>query len=86
MYAPLVVPEILMGISLLMAFVAVGVPLGLLTIFLAHVTFCLSYVALTVPGQTMPAYRVPFAGFKGDYQSIPVLVPTANGFPNFPGT
>ncbi|HSN86364.1 MAG TPA: S8 family serine peptidase [Thermoanaerobaculia bacterium] len=25
--------------------------------------------------------RVPFAGFKGDYQSIQVLVPTANGFP-----
>ena len=29
-------------------------------------------------GQT---YRVPFAGFKGDYQSIQVLVPTANNFP-----
>ena len=26
-------------------------------------------------------YRVPFAGFKGDYQAIQVLVPTANGFP-----
>jgi subtilisin family serine protease len=26
-------------------------------------------------------YRVPYAGFKGDYQSIPVLVPTAAGFP-----
>jgi hypothetical protein len=29
-------------------------------------------------GQT---FRVPFAGFKGDYQSIQVLAPTANGFP-----
>ncbi|TLM65390.1 MAG: ABC transporter permease, partial [Actinobacteria bacterium] len=47
-YTPLVVPEILMGISLLMAFVAAGVPLGLFTIFLAHVTFCVSYVAMTV--------------------------------------
>ena len=47
-YQPLVVPEILMGISLLMAFVAAGVPLGLLTIFLAHVTFCVSFVAMTV--------------------------------------
>jgi len=37
-----------MGISLLMAFVAAGVPLGLLTIFLAHVTFCVSFVAMTV--------------------------------------
>ncbi len=50
-YQPLVVPEILMGISLLMSFVAVGVPLGLFTIFLAHVTFCVSYVAMTVLGR-----------------------------------
>ena len=50
-YQPLVVPEILMGISLLMAFVAVGLPLGLFTIFLAHVTFCVSYVAMTVLGR-----------------------------------
>jgi spermidine/putrescine transport system permease protein len=47
-YTPLVVPEILMGISLLMAFVAAGLALGLLTIILAHVTFCISYVALVV--------------------------------------
>ena len=50
-YQPLVVPEILMGISLLMTFVAVGLPLGLFTIFLAHVTFCTSYVAMTVLGR-----------------------------------
>jgi spermidine/putrescine transport system permease protein len=47
-YQPLVVPEILMGISLLMAFVAAGAGLGLFTIFLAHVTFCVSYVAMVV--------------------------------------
>ncbi|MBN2408120.1 MAG: ABC transporter permease subunit [Candidatus Aminicenantes bacterium] len=47
-YMPLVVPEILMGISLLMVFVAVGIQLGLFTIFLAHVTFCTSFVAMTV--------------------------------------
>ncbi len=40
-----------MGISLLMAFVASGVSLGLSTIFLAHVTFCISYVALVVLGR-----------------------------------
>jgi minor extracellular serine protease Vpr len=35
------------------------------------------------------AMRVPFAGMKGDYQSIQVLTPTANGFPwlaKFDGT
>src|SRR4030067_3162824 len=47
-YTPLVVPEILMGISLLMLFVTAGVELGLFTIFLAHVTFCISFVAMTV--------------------------------------
>jgi len=50
-YTPLVVPEILMGISLLMLFVAAGVKLGLFTIFLAHVTFCISFVAMTVLGR-----------------------------------
>ena len=47
-YTPLVVPEILMGMSLLLLFVAVGVKLGLFTIFLAHVTFCVSYVTMVV--------------------------------------
>lgn len=48
MYTPLVVPEILMGMSLLLFFVALGVELSLFTIFLAHVTFCVSYVAMVV--------------------------------------
>jgi spermidine/putrescine transport system permease protein len=47
-YAPLVVPDILMGLSLLMLFVSLGVRLGLGTIILAQVTFCVSYVAMVV--------------------------------------
>ena len=47
-YTPLVVPEILMGISLLLLFIGLKVPLGLFTVFLAHVTFCISYVAMVV--------------------------------------
>ncbi len=50
-YTPLVVPEILMGISLLLFFAAIGMELGLFTIFLAHVTFCISFVALVVLGR-----------------------------------
>jgi len=50
-YTPLVIPEILMGISLLLFFVAIGMNLGLLTIFFAHVTFCISYVAMVVLGR-----------------------------------
>ncbi|MCX7847555.1 MAG: ABC transporter permease subunit [bacterium] len=47
-YTPLVIPEILMGMSLLLFFVALKIQLGLFTIFLAHVTFCISYVAMVV--------------------------------------
>lgn len=47
-YTPLVVPEILLGISLLLFFVAIKVELGLTTVILAHITFCLSYVTMAV--------------------------------------
>ena len=47
-YTPLVMPDILIGISLLMLFVAVKAPCGFWTILVAHVTFCVSYVAMTV--------------------------------------
>jgi minor extracellular serine protease Vpr len=36
---------------------------------------------VATPDNGDPALRVPFAGFTGDYQSIQVLAPTANGFP-----
>lgn len=45
---PLVLPDILMGMSLLLLFVSAGMSLSLVTITIAHVTFCLSYVALVV--------------------------------------
>ena len=45
---PLVLPEILMGMSLLLLFVSAGVKLSLITVSIAHITFCVSYVALVV--------------------------------------
>jgi spermidine/putrescine transport system permease protein len=45
---PLVLPEILMGMSLLLLFVAFGQPLGMTSIAIAHITFCISYVTLVV--------------------------------------
>ena len=45
---PLVLPEILMGMSLLLLFVALGRPLSLVTVTIAHVTFSISYVTLVV--------------------------------------
>ena len=47
-YAPLCVPDVLMGISLLLMFVSLKVDLGLITVILAHTTFCLSFVTFTV--------------------------------------
>ena len=47
-YLPLVMPDILIGISLLMLFVACGVECGFWTILIAHVTFCVSYVVMTI--------------------------------------
>jgi minor extracellular serine protease Vpr len=38
------------------------------------------YIVFT-PDSEGQTYRVPFAGFVGDYQGIQVLTPTANGFP-----
>lgn len=45
---PLILPEILMGMSLLLLFVALGVQLSLITVSIAHITFCMSYVTLVV--------------------------------------
>ncbi|MCB1120556.1 MAG: ABC transporter permease [Verrucomicrobiae bacterium] len=50
-YGPLVVPDILMGISLLLLFVNLSIPLGLFTVILAHTTFCLSYVVFVILGR-----------------------------------
>ncbi|ROZ83024.1 ABC transporter permease subunit [Pseudomonas neustonica] len=55
--APLVMPEVITGLSLLLLFVAmaqmVGWPAerGMVTIWIAHVTFCTSYVAVVVSGR-----------------------------------
>lgn len=47
-YFPLILPDILMGISLLLFFISINLQLGLLTVFIAHTTFCVSYVAMVI--------------------------------------
>ncbi len=47
-YTPLIMPDILIGISLLMLFVACSVECGFWTILIAHITFCVSYVVMTI--------------------------------------
>lgn len=48
---PLALPDLLMGLSLLMLFVALGIETGFMTLWIANVTFCLSYVAMVVLGR-----------------------------------
>ncbi len=46
--APLAIPEILTGVSLLVFFVLLNMTLGLISIMLAHISFCISFVAIVV--------------------------------------
>lgn len=46
--ATIAIPEILMGVSLLIFFVLLNVTLGMVSIILAHITFCIGFVALVV--------------------------------------
>jgi len=47
-YAPLVMPEVITGLSLLLLFIAIGFDRGVLTIILAHTTFAMCYVSVVV--------------------------------------
>ena len=47
-FIPMVMPEVLMGVSLLVLFVSLGVPLGYGTLIIAHTTFCFPFVLVGV--------------------------------------
>jgi len=48
LYFPVVTPEIVAGISILALFALLRVPLGITTVIIAHVTFCLPFVTIVV--------------------------------------
>lgn len=54
-YIPIVVPEIVLGISLMVIFSTVNISSGLNTLIIAHTTFCIPYVVFNV--------RASIAGF-----------------------
>ena len=47
-YAPLVVPDVITGLSLLLLFISIGMDRGVTTIVLAHATFTMCYVSVVV--------------------------------------
>lgn len=55
LYIPVVIPEIVLGISLLAIFNMAQIPMGLVSLIIAHATFCIPFVVFTVNAR--------FAGF-----------------------
>jgi len=47
-FLPMILPEIIIGVSLSIFFAGIGIPLGLFTIYVAHTTFNLPFVFLMV--------------------------------------
>lgn len=47
-YAPLVMPEVITGLSLLLLFIAIGLDRGILTIILAHITFGMCFASVVI--------------------------------------
>jgi len=56
LYIPVVIPEVVMGISMLATFTLVHFPLGLASITISHATFCIPFVLICV--------RARIAGFE----------------------
>ena len=48
LYIPIVIPEIVLGISLLSVYTLMKLELGLFTLLLAHITFSIPYVIVSV--------------------------------------
>ena len=51
LYVPIVVPEIVLAVVMLIFFVTVGIKLGMGTIVIGHCTFCIPYAVVTIKGR-----------------------------------
>ena len=51
LYVPIVVPEIVMAVAMLIIFMTIGVKLGMGTIIIGHCTFCIPYAVVTIKGR-----------------------------------
>ncbi|MDE2362110.1 MAG: ABC transporter permease subunit [Hyphomicrobiales bacterium] len=56
-YAPLVMPEVILGLSLLLLFVAIGAPRGFWTIVAGHATFSMCFAAVVIRARLAGADR-----------------------------
>ncbi|PID45776.1 MAG: putrescine ABC transporter permease PotI [Proteobacteria bacterium] len=83
-YSPLVMPEVITGLSLLLLFVAIGMDRGFWTITIAHVTFSMCYVAVVVSSRLISfdrsleeaALDLGCSPFKAFIQvTLPIIMP-----------
>ncbi len=83
-YAPLVMPEVITGLSLLLLFIGIGLDRGVLTIVLAHTTFSMCYVSVVVSSRLANFDRAleeaaldlgcsPFDAFR--LVTLPIIAP-----------
>ena len=83
-YAPLVMPEVITGLSLLLLFIAIGLDRGVLTIVLAHTTFSMCYVSVVVSSRlvsfdqsleeaALDLGATPFQAFR--LVTLPIIAP-----------
>lgn len=84
LYLPILIPEIVMGLSLLVLFSQIGLALGKPTLIIAHITFCLSFVVITVGARlegmqqdleeaASDLYATPWQTFR--YVTLPMILP-----------
>ena len=52
-YAPMVMPEVIVGLSTLLMFVSLAIDRGVLTVTLAHITFSMCYVAVIIQSRCL---------------------------------
>ena len=82
--APIAIPEILMGVSLLIFFVLLNLTLGLVSVALAHIAFCIGFVAIVVRARlagmdeslteaARDCGASPLAAFR--YVTLPLIMP-----------
>ena len=51
LYIPIIVPEIVLAVALLIIFLNIGTALGMGTILIGHCTFCIPYAIVTIKGR-----------------------------------
>ncbi len=83
-YAPLVMPDVITGLALLLLFIAIGLDRGVFTIILAHITFSMCFVSVVVASRLQSFDRsleeaaldlgcTPFDAFRS--VTLPIIAP-----------